>query len=133
MDTSDQQTNDVQIETTINNIDNIDNNNNEDGRNSVDDGNKEEEEKLFDGSTHSFAIYYHQTKDMNQCIIAMFIIIIQMVLYGITAEDVIDNLNDSNFTVPVTVRFGQQCNSEDAFFCLVVCIQNLLEIFSTYF
>ena len=81
----------------------------------------EEEDKLFDGSTHMFAIYYYETNDCNGCIISMFVIIIQMVLYSICAMEIHDKMDDQ-WWVPVTVPFGGNCMGSDVYFGLVSVI-----------
>lgn len=78
------------------------------------DGDGEHDEELFEGSTHNFAIYYGQKKDINGCIVAAFIMVLQIVIYIVCMSQVVGDLTGDDFTIPVNVRYGKECNGTSA-------------------
>ena len=71
------------------------------------------DEMMFDGSTHGFAIFFAEKRDISRLIIAYFVFAMQMVLYIVCMNQVIGDLSGNEFTIPVSVRFGKKCTDED--------------------
>eukprot|EP01084_Bolivina_argentea_P032929 60937_1 len=87
------------------------------------DGGDEDEDEIFEGSTHNFAVYYGQDADhnLNKCIVAVFVIIVQWVLYMVCAADVLENYAGDEFKIPVMVRYGKPCMDTDADTAQLLC------------
>jgi len=77
------------------------------------DGDGIADEEMFEGSTHSFIIYYGMKKNVSGLIVSIFVLAMQMVLYVVCAAQVMGDLSGDEFTVPVQVRFGESCTTPD--------------------
>mmetsp|Transcript_53847 Transcript_53847/g.86150 ORF Transcript_53847/g.86150 Transcript_53847/m.86150 type:complete len:362 (-) Transcript_53847:266-1351(-) len=67
------------------------------------------DDELFEGSTHHFAIYFAEKRNVSGLIIAYFVFILQMSLYSICAHQVMGDLSGDQFMIPVQVRYGKDC------------------------
>ena len=68
------------------------------------------DDEMFEGSTHSFAIYFGSKNNISGLIIAYFVFIMQMILYLVCASQVMSDLSGDQFVIPVSVRFGKKCS-----------------------
>ena len=73
------------------------------------DGDGVADDEMFEGSTHSFAVYFERKRNVDGVIIAYFVFFMQMVLYLVCAAQVMGDLSGSEFVIPVMVRYGQKC------------------------
>ena len=68
------------------------------------------DDEVFEGSTHSFAIYYETKQNVSGVIIAYFVLAMQTILYLVCAAQVMGDLSGSEFVIPVMVRYGKKCS-----------------------
>jgi hypothetical protein len=76
---------------------------------------------LFEDSTHKYVLYNGKKKNINGCIVGIFVIIVQFALYAVCASQVADDLDSDKFFIPVKVRFGKPCNAKDDVPAKLVC------------
>eukprot|EP01083_Nonionella_stella_P033304 91173_1 len=66
------------------------------------------EDRIFKDSTHQYLVYFGKTNDCVGFVIALAVILIQWVLYGIFIEEAFKLFNEDRVTVEV--EWGADCN-----------------------
>jgi hypothetical protein len=75
------------------------------------------DDELFEGSTHHFAIYFADKRNVSGLIVSYFVFILQMSLYSICAHQVMGDLSGDQFMIPVQVRYGKDCKKPESLVC----------------